>query len=520
MKLALLAAIALLFLLPSSALAQEPVYGGTLVIGRSSDAITLDPNDGPDGRSSAVAKLIAEPLVRFRPGTSEVEPWLATSWSVSDDGLEWTFQLRDGVKFHDGTPFNAEAVVFTFLRMLDKDHPYHYMGAWVHATGLFSNVKDVVAVDDLTVKFVLAKPYSPFLTALTNGRAAIVSPTAVVNDPDNFFKNPIGTGPYVIKEWRTDERIVLERFEGYWSDRPYLDSIIFQVIPESVARILALQRGDIQAVIEVDAISRQMIESSPGLVLQETPGILHGYLTANVAKAPWDDVRVRQALFHALDRQALADAFYPGGAVARGVMSQSFLGFDEDIPWYDYDPEEARRLLAEAGYPNGFATTLYTVDGTRPHTPQPRAASEAIQSYLAAVGIRVEIVVSDTATYLDAARAGEHGLLLAGFSPIMADPWTVMYTQFDSRRAVLGSANNFSFYRNPEVDALNDLADAAAEPEQRAAYYRQIQEIVYRDAVRVDLADMNDVLGLRAEVHDFYPDRQAGYELQYTWLGK
>lgn len=497
----------------------EPVYGGTLVIGRSSDAVTLDPNDGPDGRSSAVAKLVAESLVRLSPGTFDVEPWLAESWQVSEDGLTWTFQLRQNVTFHDGTPLNADAVEFSFDRMLDSSHPYFEMGSWVHATALFgTTVESVTAVDEHTVQFTLVQPYAPFLTALTNVRAAIVSPTAVSANPEEFFRNPVGTGPFKLVEWRTDERIVLERFENYWADRPYLDSVIFQVIPESASRVLALQRGDIHVVVEIDSTSEQMIQASRDLILQETPGILHSYVTPNHLKAPWDDQRVRQALFHALDRQALADAFWPGGTVAKGVMAPSFLGFHDGIEWYEYDPNRARELLAEAGFPNGFATTMHIVDGPRPHTPQPRAAAEAMQSYLAAVGIQVELIQLDTATFLTEGRAAEHNLFFTGFSPIMPDPWTIMYTQFDSRRAVLGSANNFSFYRNPEVDALNDQANAATNPEARAEYYRQIQEIVYEDAVRVDLADMNDVIGLRPEVHNFLPDGQAGYEIQYTWI--
>jgi peptide/nickel transport system substrate-binding protein len=457
----------------------------------------------------------------MKPGTLEVEPWLAESWTVSDDGLVWTFKLRNDVLFQDGTPFNADAVEFSFMRMVDKNHPYHKYGTWKMSSGMWDYLKDVKAISEYTVQFTLDRPWAAFLTALASScRGGVVSPTAVKADPEGFGKVGTSTGPFKIVEWRTDDRIVLERFDGYWGDAPYLDQIIIRVIPENTARLLALQQGEIHVMYGIDADIMAAVKANSALVLYEQPGVLHGYLTGNLLRAPWDDVRVRTALFHAINRQAIVDAFYPGGTMAEGVMPTTMLGFDDSIEWPEYNPEKARQLLAEAGYPNGFSTTLRCANAGRTHTPEPLKVAEAIQADLAAVGIKVEIIPMDSAALMTNVKAAEHDLELAGFSPIVPDSWTVLYTQFDSRRSQLGLANNFSFYRNPEYDALNDAADKAFDPAKRAEIYRQMQQIIRRDVVRVDLADVNAVFALRSEVRDFAATPLAYIVPNKIWLAK
>lgn len=499
--------------------AAEPVRGGTLIVGRSGDSISLDPNDSPDGESSIVTQVVGEGLVRFRPGTLEVEPWLAESWEALDDGTRWRFTLRPGVKFHDGNTMTAEDVVFSFMRALDSEHEYHQYGQWGLTQAMFGQVENVEAVSELVVDFVLDRPFAAFLTALASGsRGAVVSSAAVMADPENFYKQPVATGPYRVAEWRTDERIVLVSFEDYWGERPYLDQIVFRVIPEHATRLIALRQGDIHAMTSVNASIAEAVKQSDNLVLLEAPGLMASYLAPNHLREPWSDVRVRQALFHAIDREALASAFWPSAQVAKGVMPEVMLGFNSDLEWYEYNPERARELLAEAGYATGLSATLLTFNQALRTTPEPLKTAEAIQAYLAEVGIQVNILPMEVATFLERARRAEFDLILTGYSPIVPDPWTVMFTQFDTRRSEFGSANNWSFYRNPVYDEFNDRADQESDIEARAQIYRDAQELLYSDAVRVDLVNSNEVFALSQNVHGWVTDPSGMVYFQYVWL--
>lgn len=501
-----------------AAATPTPQRGGILIIGRASDSVTLDPNDSPDTESTIVSGLIGDSLVRFKPGTLEVEPWLARSWQVLDNGLRWRFRLRTDVKFTDGTPLNAQAVEFTFKRMIDQSHPYNKYGKWNLALAIYTQVKDVKAVDNQTVDFILTEPFAPFLTALASPRGAIVSPTAVQKDPQNFFRAPVGSGPFKVAEWLKDNRITLERNEAYWEQVPYLDRVIFRVIPENTTRALGLFRGDIHVMIAVDPTSYQIIKRNAFLVVQQSPGLQHSYLGPNLLKKPFDDVRVRRALYHAINRKALVENFWIGASLARGVMPPVMLGFHDGLRWPEYDPDRARALLREAGLPDGFRTSISTFDGGRSHTPEPAKAAQAVQADLARVGIQAEIKLLEINALLGEVRAARHDMYLAGFNPLIPDAWTIMFTQFDSRRAVIGRANNFSFYRNPEYDALNDQANQATNPAARAAVYRRMQEIIFRDMVRIDIADVDNVVALRNVVQNLRNDPVGSFYLQYAWL--
>lgn len=497
-----------------------PQPGGTLIFGRASDAVTLDPNDSPDTESTLVSGLIGDSLVRFKPGTLEVQPWLARSWQVLDNGTRWRIKLRDGVRFTDGTPVNAQAVEFTFKRMIDPNHPYNKYGKWNLALAIYEQLRDVKAVDNMTVDFILAEPFAPLLTALASPRGSIVSPTAVQKDPQNFFKAPVGSGPFKVVEWRKDDQIVLDRNPQYWEQVPYLDRVIFRVIPENSARVLALVRGDIQAMIAIDPTSYKVLKRNAFLIVQQSPGLQHSYLAPNLLKKPFDDVRVRRALYHAINRKALVDNFWIGASLARGVMPTAMLGFHEGLKWPEYDPEKAKALLREAGLASGFKTSISTFDRGRSHTPEPAKAAQTIQADLAKVGIQVDINLLEINALLGDVRAARHDMYLAGFNPLIPDAWTIMFTQFDSRRAIIGRANNFSFYRNPEYDALNDQANQAANPRILASIYKKMQEVIYRDVVRVDIADVDNVVAFRNVVQNLKNDPVGSFYMQYVWMKK
>ncbi len=224
--------------------------GGVLVFGRSGDSVGLDPARETDGESFYATHQVFDTLVEFKTGTTEVVPALATSWDVSDDNLTYTFHLRKGVKFHDGTPMNADAVVFSLDRQLSEDHPYHDYGPWKYWTnymGMSDIVESITAKDELTVVFKLQKPEAPFIANLAMDFAGIVSPTAYKANPEGFASNPVGTGPFKFVSWTKDSDIVLDRNEDYW-EPVYLDRLILKVIPDATARWLALQKGEVDII--------------------------------------------------------------------------------------------------------------------------------------------------------------------------------------------------------------------------------------------------------------------------------
>jgi len=223
-----------------SVVLADAQYGGTLVFGSSGDASRLDPADVTDGESIQRMDNIFEGLVEYKPGTTEVQPCLATSWEVSEDGLKFTFHLRKGVKFHDGTAFNADAVVFSFARQYDKDHPYHKYGEWAYWGWMFMDIKEVKKVDDYTVEIILKNRNASLLTSLAMFTVTIVSPINAARYGADAFKYPCGTGPFKFVEWVKDDHITLEANKDYWRESPYLDKLIFRVIPDPSARLMAL----------------------------------------------------------------------------------------------------------------------------------------------------------------------------------------------------------------------------------------------------------------------------------------
>ena len=231
-----------------SAYGQTPKQGGTLVWGRGGDSVGLDPSHEDDGESFKVAENIFDTLVQFKPASTEIEPGLATSWEIADDGLTYTFNLRQGVSFHDGTPFNAAAVVFSIERQFVPNHPFASVGGpykyWGYM-GMSDIVKTVRAINDSTVQFQLKKPEAPFLANLAMNFSVIVSPAAIKKHGDQFGRNPVGTGPFKFVEWIPDDRIVLEANREYWGGKPFLDRVIFRSIPDNTARLLARRAGEV-----------------------------------------------------------------------------------------------------------------------------------------------------------------------------------------------------------------------------------------------------------------------------------
>lgn len=497
-----------------------PQSGGVLVFARSGDSVGLDPARETDGESFYGSTQIFDNLVEFVPGTTDTRPALAESWEISDDGLTFTFNLREGVTFHDGTPFNAEAVKFSFDRQRDESHPYYDLGPWKYwgYMSMSDIVDEITVIDDLTVEFTLKKVEAPFLANLAMDFAAIVSPTAVREYGEDFKNNPVGTGPFKFVEWIKDDRIVLDRNEDYWRRPAYLDRLILRVVPDATARFLALQSGEVDVIDFPSPEDLEAMEADPNIELIQQPGLNVGYIAMNTDKEPFDNVLVRRAVNYAINKQDIIDAvFGSAGQVAKNPIPPTMWSYNEDIEDYGYDPEMARELLAEAGYPNGFETDLWAMPVSRPYFPDGRTVAVIAQANLAEVGIEAEIVSYDWGTYLDRTDSGEHQMALLGWTGDNGDPDNFLYVLLSSAAAEV-PAGNIAFWRNDEFDALIEEAKTTFDHDRRVELYEDAQEVFHDQAPWVPVAHSVVTVPVRSNVEDFviYP---TGKRVFYdVWL--
>jgi peptide/nickel transport system substrate-binding protein len=322
----------------------------TLVIGRPVDSAGLDPQ-GPAGRDEGLVQdKIFETLV-FLDNENNVHPWLATSWEPSEDNLTWTFHLRDDVTFHNGEPFNAEAVRFSIHRFLGKEPGSEKA---VYYTQL-AQIDHVEVVDEYTINIVMTEPFAPILRNLGHHAAGIVPPGAVKEKGENFISEPVGTGPFRFVSWVRDDSIVLEKNPDYWQEgEPTIDKLIYKVIPEGSARVAALQAGEVDFIDNVPPEAIPQIEADADLVMEIAPAQRVVFICMNVTMEPFTDIKVREAVVHAVNIEELVSSLMSDVAfVARPTFAPGVWGSDQEIPYYGYDPEKSKQLLEEAGWEMG-----------------------------------------------------------------------------------------------------------------------------------------------------------------------
>ncbi len=478
-----------------------------IIFGKSKDAITLDPGDTTDGESSAVVVNLFEPLLRFQREKTLVEPALAESWEISEDKLTWTFKLREGVTFHDGTPLNAEAVKFNYDRQKDDDNPWRFKGKFEYWHLFFDSVASIEAPDEYTVVFKLKRPDATFATNLALFNMGISSPTAIKKYGENYFKNPVGTGPYQLKRWVRNEKIVLKRFDNYWGEVPQIEMLIYKPVPENAVRLLELESHSIDVLDGINPDDVPRIRKNEELTLLTQPGLNVGYLAMNALKPPFDNLKVRQAINHAVNKKELVNAFFADGTLgepAVNPMPSTIWGYNENIEGYAYDPQKAKQLLAEAGYPDGFKTKLWAMPIARPYMPQPQRIAEAIQADLKKVGIETDIVSFEWGTYLDKLSNGEHDMALGGWIGDNGDPDNFLYTLLDKNNTTKGSAANYAFYRGEKVHDLLVKAQKVYDQSERSALYEKAQELIHADAPWVPLFHSTQMMATHADVKGFY----------------
>ena len=474
----------------------------TLIFGRGGDSITLDPAHIEDGESAKVCDMIYDTLIQYREGTTDLEPALAESWTRSPDGLIWTFHLRQGVQFHDGTPLTADAVVFSFSRPLVLFRNFHE-----------EFISQIIALDPFTVQIQLKTPYAPFISTLAGTSFSIVSPVAV----RTLGENPIGTGPFKFVQWDRDDQIVLSANDTHWAGKPSLNRLIFRSIPDNAMRLAELQAGNLHVMEFPNPDEIPLIQGDPQLALLMQPSLNTGYVAMNMEKQPFDNLKVRLAINHAINKTEIIERLYRGLAIpAKNPIPPTLWSYDHSIEDYAYDPALAKQLLAEAGYPDGFETTLWALPVPRPYIPDGMAMAIAIQSDLENVGINTKIVTYDWATYLEKTANGEHDMAMLGWIADVADPDNFLYTLLSIPNAEKPGAYNISFYRNEELQRILEIARMTTDEDIREAelrsggritdrdvrieLYQQAQALVHRDAPWVPLAHAQRILVINRDV--------------------
>lgn len=484
----------------SAAQAQTPP--GVLIVGQIAEPKALDPAAVTAVNDFRILMNVYDGLVRYKDGTLEVEPALATSWEISEDGTEYTFTLREGVKFHDGTDFNAEAVKFNFDRMLNEEHPYHNTGPFPLAF-FFSAISSTEVVDDITVHFTLNEPYAPFLSNLAYPTGLIVSPAAVRQYGADFGRNPSGTGPFTFTEWRSNEAVVIEANADYWDGAPKLQTVVFRPITDANTRTAEMLAGEIDLMVEVPPIALSEFRGN-AYRIHEQAGPHVWFLILNAKEGPFADKRVRQAANYAVNKEALVNEVLEGTAeVAAGPTPPAFAwAYNRALEPYPYDPDKARELIAAAGA-EGAELTFYVTEGGSGML-DPVAMGTAIQADLEAVGFDVKIETYEWNTFLGEVNPGLEGKAdMAEMAWMTNDPDTLPFLALRSGAWPDKGGFNSGYYSNPKVDELLEAARASTDQDDRARLYKEMQTIVQDDAPWVFVANWKQGAVTSSRVRNF-----------------
>ncbi|MGM9926413.1 MAG: ABC transporter substrate-binding protein [Bacillus sp. (in: firmicutes)] len=499
----------------SKGASTEEATDGTLIFGRGGDSTSLDPAMTTEGEAFKVTENVLETLISFGKDNMDLEPGLATEWASSEDGLTYTLTLREGVKFHDGTDFNADAVVFNFERWKagDKEQFYYYNSQFGDL------IKEVKVVDAKTVEITTTRPLAPFFKNLAMAPFAISSPAAIEKYGDKYSDNPVGTGPFVFKEWKRNDIITIEKNTDYWQEGlPKLDSIIFRVIPENSARVNALMAGEVDLIDGVNYSDAPSIESNGELQIIKRPSLNVAYLGLTATRGPLKEKLVRQALNHAVNKETLIEAFYSGSAEpAINPMPPVVEGYNPDVVDYEYDLEKAKALLAEAGYADGFEMELWAMPVARPYMPDGQKIAEALQADFEKIGVKTKIVTYEWATYLDKARLGEADSFLLGWTGDNGDADNFLYVLLDQDS--IGS-NNYTYYENQDVHDLLIAAQSTVNQEERNKLYEEAQVLIKEDAPWIPLVHSQPLLAAGKSVTDFVPHPKGSDDLKEVYLSK
>jgi peptide/nickel transport system substrate-binding protein len=485
--------------------AGTPVDGGVVTRALTTEPSGLDPHGPPGSGQNVILPYIFDTLI-YLDGDNVLHPFLAESWEISEDGKTITFSLRPDVTFHDGTPMNADAVVFTFERFME-------LGGKSPVAGGLRNITSVEAVDENTVAFHFEEPSATFFSTIALPYAGIISPTAVEQAGEEFARQPVGTGPFMLDSWEPGVSITLKSNPDYnWGPAdvenkgaPYIDAAAFKVIPDASAQLAAFQAGEVDIIFVNQPAHLEKLKQEEEVQLQEMVFNSLVYLGFNTSRAPFDDVNVRRALAHAIDKDALVEIAVGGvGQPACQFMASTLPGYDPalcaDAP--AYDPEEAKALLAEAGFTqndqsqwerDGEILQATILTSTRP--PNGDVAT-MIQAQLAAIGVPIDIQQLDARAVLKTATAGDYDIIL----------WRYGWNDPDVLNIYLGSdrigRTNRSFYSNPAVDEIFAQTARELDPDARAQLYVEAQKLLMQDMPWIPLYEPVNVIAISGRVQD------------------
>ncbi|MFC3419000.1 glutathione ABC transporter substrate-binding protein [Salinicoccus hispanicus] len=528
----------------NSAGAESDTASGDIVLSLPSDAVSLDPHGSNDSPSEKVRSHVFEGLVA-QDENLEIVPELATDWEQVDD-TTWRFTLRDDVTFHDGSPFNAEVAKANLDRLLDPSRS---------STRAFvlEMIEEVNAVDEQTLEIVTEYPFAPLPGHLTHGAGNIISKElidedyqyaldeagvdmtleeyyelreaggdeheAVAQDISEFTgtiveQNPVGTGYLKYEDRQPGESTTLARNEDYWDGPANFETLTLKVVPETGSRLAELETGSSDAIADVQSSDAERVESNDDTTLERSQSVALEYVGINTQSEPLNDVRVRQAITHAFDKQAVLEGVYNGaGIVAHSPLAPDVFGYDDSLEPLGYDMDEARELLEEAGYADGFSLNIMVNDDN----PERIDTAIWMQESLAELNIDLEIKQLEWGAFLDATGEGEHDMFIMSWGNSTGDPDNALTPLFHSSR--LGSPGNRAFLENDEVDSLLDDARQESDEEERKALYGEVQQILIEEAPAIFImhpqymnAYSNSIEGLEIDSYDQFNFRNATVE--------
>lgn len=441
-----------------------------LVIAVNAEIISLDPHDTSDTLSNTARDIVYEGLMVYNP-EMEIVSELAERYEVTEDGLEYTFYLREGVKFHDGTDFDAESVKLNYERIKDE-------GNALRRRNDLAYVDTIEVVDEHTVKLHLSEPFAPMLSRVAGLK--IMSPKLLEAGKDEILKNPVGTGAYVFEKWTPGEGYVAKKNEDYWREGPAVETLTMKAVPENGARIAMLQTGEADFIYPLPTEQINAIKDDGNIEILEGPSTIARFTFINMTKDHFKDKRVRQAMNYAIDKEAYAQIVKSGYAVPLTSIVPSTIEYHVEQPQYEYNIEKAKELMAEAGYSDGFTTHIWA-----PNDTENQRGMEFISQQLSEIGIDVEVTPLEEGTLSDriySAQTPEESEVHMWYVSWSASEFDGATNRLFHSDNIPPTAPNVSYYMNPEADKLMDDGGVEVDPVKRAALYKDLQEIVWDDA--------------------------------------
>ncbi len=494
---------------------------GTLIVGAETDVEGFDPGHAQALATTRVLNAVLEGMVKYTPGTVELMPLLATevptleNGGISADGLSYTFKLRSGVKFHDGTDLDANAVKISYQRLYDKSFPYYDS---TNTSGFFlTGLTSVDVIDPMTVKMTLAAPNAAFLELSNVYSGKIMSPKAIQELPaDKWAQGSYGTGPFIMKSWETGIKAELERNDAYWGTPPGLKTLIFRPIPEPTARVAALLNGEVDMIVVVPPDSIESIKADSSLTYQQGPSLHYWFIQLNTAAKPFDDVRVRQAANYAVDKEGLANDLLAGSATpATQPMPAANWSYNPNIVGYPYDPEKAKSLLSEAGYGDGIKTNMM-IPQSGSGMMIPVQMNEFIQGNLRDVGIDISIQSFEWVSYIGVWSKGLTDDVTMGNQSIMASEPYVANFLLSGQFTPSSGGWNIGYYDNPDVDKLLDDALKTPDHEARKQLYYQAWQKITDDAPWIFVVNDLQPMAFKSKVKGYLTN--PAYVIDFTTI--